>query len=262
MASFSEPFTGTNGTTPSGWTNLSNAITISSNQARGSVSDICAASYTGVQFGMNQYAKAVVKAFGGGLVGVGVRARASGTSGYWVYADGSSVVVHADAGDYTPLATITQSVVANDVIELRVVGTTLRVYLNGTQIGTDLDADAIQTGYGAIQISYSTTARMDDFETGDLNADWSYNAGAAVVNNADMYPGLRDRRGRRRGHGGPLGVVRPSEPSVRDVQSHRHVYDFKDRHGGRACDAATSSGGWRVVRRRQWQSRVQMRPLN
>lgn len=183
MATYTETFTGTNGTTPSGWTNRGGTIVIQGNEGAGTTSfGVNYATYTGQTFGQNQYTKATIKTLGVYTFGVAVRCSGTSYAGYWFHWNGSGTVTIRE-GLITVLQTITGVTLAvNDVIEIRAVGTTISVWKNGTQLGTDQTNATYQIGNAGIYIEH-TVARLDDLETGDLDV---------VADTADLYFDFED----------------------------------------------------------------------
>jgi hypothetical protein len=166
MALFQEPFTGTNGTTPTDWTNRVNAVVIQSNEGAGSTAfSSNVAQYTGQQFGSAQYTKAIIRAFGT-AVAVGVRCTGASFDGYWLHTSGTDAIIFRNL--VTNILSITVTFTVGDVIELRASGTTLTAYKNGSAISGGSVTDATYSdGYGGVFFN-GTDGRLDDFETGDI----------------------------------------------------------------------------------------------
>jgi hypothetical protein len=166
MALFQEPFTGTNGTTPTGWTNRVNAVVIQSNEAAGTTAfSSNVAHYTGQQFGSAQYTKAIIRAFGT-AVAVGVRCTGASYDGYWLHTGGTDAIIYRNL--VTNILAITVTFTVGDVIELRASGTTLTAYKNGSAISGGSVTDATYAdGYGGVFFN-GTDGRLDDFEAGDI----------------------------------------------------------------------------------------------
>ena len=131
--------------------------------------------YSGNIWPDNQYSKAklYVTGTGGGAQGIGllVRQSASAVTHYRLVVDhassGNVALGKHVAGTYTSLATITQSWTDGAVWELRVTGTKLQIFLNGTQVGADVIDNSIASGSAGIVYSATeTSAAIDDWEGG------------------------------------------------------------------------------------------------
>ena len=73
------------------------------------------------------------------------------------------------AGTYTKLANRTQAWTDTDVLRLEAIGTTLKVYRNGTQMGADISDSAISSGRpGVNQSGPVTSGFLDDWEGGSI----------------------------------------------------------------------------------------------
>src|SRR5690242_11171898 len=132
----------------------------------------------------DQYAQAkvwVVSTSGGTGPGVVVRSASAADTYY------RTVVNHAGgtpsgtnnitlskivAGGSTTIWTRSVSFTDGDTIRLEAQGTTLRVFINGSQVGADATDSAISTGNPGICMSTNvTSASIDDFEAGSLSAN-------------------------------------------------------------------------------------------
>ncbi len=73
------------------------------------------------------------------------------------------------AGAHTAIWQRTQSFTDGDTLRLEVQGTTLRVFINGVQVGADATDSSVTTGNaGVAYSSQSVSASLDDWEGGDL----------------------------------------------------------------------------------------------
>jgi hypothetical protein len=131
--------------------------------------------YSGMTWPDDQYSKAKLYVTGtGGLeqgIGLLVRQSTSAVTHYRLVVDhassGNVALGKHVAGAYTTLATYTQSWTDGAVWELRVTGTKLQIFLNGTQIGSDVTDISIGSGSAGIVYSATeTSAAIDDWEGG------------------------------------------------------------------------------------------------
>ena len=158
------------------WTTHLAAPTIASNQAVAATSNAYNSAYWNADaFGADQYSEIIVgdaDAYRGCLV------RASGSGGsanaYGCYA-GSSLnsfglpVGKWVAGSFSVLDTISFGLVTDDRLRLEVSGTTLRVYVNDTQVGTDLtDTDLSAGSAGIVLYQSAETPCINAWDGGNL----------------------------------------------------------------------------------------------
>lgn len=119
--------------------------------------------------------------------GVGVILRYADSSNFYrIVANGRAssnvTVAKLVTGTYTMLTQITQAFSAGDTLKVEVQGTTLRVYHNGTQIGSDVTDSSLSSG--DVGMYYSSTAAgmsVDNFEGGDVSAGGTNATVTAVV---------------------------------------------------------------------------------
>jgi len=143
------------------------AARVISNQASGTTTN-SASIYTGSAYTDDQWAKVTAKS-GLEYTGVVLRGATDATTYYVGYGHPTQkyTIQKWVAGSYTQLAVhATQTMVANDVIEFRAVGTALSLLVNGQTILTATDSD-ISSGYAGIAF-YGTTATGDDWESGNI----------------------------------------------------------------------------------------------
>jgi hypothetical protein len=135
--------------------------------------------YSGMTWPDDQYSKAKLYVTGsaGGDRGMGllVRRSASAITHYRVVVDHASTgnvgLSKTIAGAYTLLATFTQNWTDGDVWELRVRDTTLQIFWNDNQVGTDVTDGSISSGYPGIAYSFhETSAALDDWDGGSVGA--------------------------------------------------------------------------------------------
>jgi hypothetical protein len=149
----------------------------------------CYYAYTGITWPNDHYAqiKVTVTSTGGGGVGGGVAVRRTGdgTTRYRAVVDhAASNNVSLDrflSGAYQNLALYTSAWTDGDVLRLEAQGSSLRVYRNGTQIGTTFTDANIASGSPGIDYSSSVSAlTMDDWEGGDLTGGPTTNTRTAT----------------------------------------------------------------------------------
>ncbi len=188
---FSDDFNRADGVIGTGWGTASHfaPFKVASNAATpNSLAFDSSSLYTGGTFSDDQYAEVDWSATGGGAgdqTGVGVYLRGSigpsgGTpSGYWVVANAAAtnnISVSSWGGTYTLLGQITHPMTAGDVLRAEITGTgsatTIKVFVNGTQVGSDIaDTASTKTSSGTPGIAYSTAlsaASVDNFAAGDV----------------------------------------------------------------------------------------------
>lgn len=179
MTSLSDDFTRANETPVAGnWStgitgdassvfNLSSGALVVSN----ALADASAV-YTGATWGNDQSSKADLTvtgtAGGGSGVGLWVRRATGAKTGYRFIADhaGSTNCELAKfvANTFTSLLTFTQAWTNGDTWELRVIGSTLTIWLNGSQIQSTTDSAVASGGFpGAAYSSTDTSASVDNW---------------------------------------------------------------------------------------------------
>lgn len=124
-------------------------------------------------FNADQKSEVTVTAIGNGQ-GPAVRCNATGGgNGYIVYAAGTVIQLYEFTnGTATLVHDYSSSIAAGDVLRIEAEGTTIRVYKNNVQVGTDITDSTHATGSAGLY-SGSDTGSMDDW-TGD-------NLGGATV---------------------------------------------------------------------------------
>lgn len=93
----------------------------------------------------------------------------------------------------TSLATGSVAFAANDVLKLQAVGTTIKAYKNGVQLGSDVTDSAVTAGAAGMRM-YSTdyAARLDDWEGGNVSSGVSLSPaqGAVALTGQGMVMGF------------------------------------------------------------------------
>jgi hypothetical protein len=162
------------------WTTGNGTPGIVSNQSKGGGSASNDAYWSADVFDDGQYSQA--KVYGGVNKDCGPTARASGTSRYLVATQPSSVILYRSTGEsYVQVQNLSSSAVDGDVIRVEAESTTLRVYKNAVQIGTDA-ADANFASGSAGLWSYASNPILDDWEGGNL----AYTPGAVGVDRMNL----------------------------------------------------------------------------
>ena len=156
-----------------------NDFTIVSGQAAPNLTGDNTMLYQNASWPNDQYSQVRITNFGtGGLIGegVGVAVRITyGPTDTFYRLVAVATLAGADVelgkkvnGTYTSLQTVAGHLVANDVLKLAVFGSTLRMYKNGVQIGTDVIDTALTTGAAGITYSSALAGNptIDDWEGG------------------------------------------------------------------------------------------------
>lgn len=170
-----DAFTGSDGTSPpsANWTNdsASNGMQIQSNRAVGTVGPaVNAAIYTGASFSADQYSEATL--YHGGVSRSILLVRAT-SGGDFYFADfnvdtATTRISKRVSGSYSDLPANLGAPTSGHVYRLEVIGTSIKVYDNGVQMGitqTDSDIASGQPGIGSI----SPTEGWDDWTGTDLS---------------------------------------------------------------------------------------------
>lgn len=181
-----DSFTGTDFTFPpnANWSVLDGNFQILSNQADGTAATGNAVYWNADAFDNDQYSQCKpsnVSAVNGG----GPAVRMAATRGYLALAESATQIVlyRWDADEsYTALQTIgsLSLTLGTDVVKLTAQGTTLRVWVNDVQVGTDTTDANYGSGSAGI-FSYDTNAKIDDWEGGNMPAGSSTTDGKAWI---------------------------------------------------------------------------------
>ena len=175
-----ETFTDTSGTTlhahNAGWTDQRAADTVceisgvgggTPNTCRAKAGGVEAASkWDGDSFAADQYAQCT--AVNGANYG-GPTIRQTGTTaatqnGYLILISGAALdIQRMDNGTRTQLQGGLGSVVAGDIVKIDVVGTTIKAYVNGAQVGTNQVDSSYATGQPGMYFNGSQSAELDDW---------------------------------------------------------------------------------------------------
>lgn len=157
------------------WTNqTANTPSVSSNQCVATASNHHCAYWSANAFNNNQYAKAVVKAVSSGVSYCGVTVRSTGNGGttnnYHFLTDGAGGSGHTAIGKFENnvqsfILNISTTFAVNDVIELRVSGTTVSAYKNGAFLDSVVDTSHAS---GSAGVHVFGSAQQDDWEGGNL----------------------------------------------------------------------------------------------
>jgi len=178
MASFADDFNRADSSTlGSNWTVSTglSSFQITSNAARGtSGASLDAVSTGAATFTADQEASVKYTARGSfDFAGPAVRIASSAATGYAVYADGVNSsdrrLVRVTGQTRTAIGTAAIVPVAGDVVKLRVVGTTLTVYVNGSLVDTVTDSTYASGQPGMYYLLDNVSAtRLDDFIADDV----------------------------------------------------------------------------------------------
>jgi hypothetical protein len=161
----SDSFTGSNGASLSGsWTNGTGAYIIDSNAAVPDRGSACVIYWTADTFNDDQTAQVKVIDLGAPYNGVGVRCATN--NGYCLMAQsGTTYMGKVVSGSFTQIGSGGAVVSANDVIKLKVEGTTLTPYKNGSvaDIGAQTDSAFSSGSAGLIGLFSNATTHVDDW---------------------------------------------------------------------------------------------------
>jgi hypothetical protein len=156
------------------WTDQNAGMSVSSNKAVPTGGAFSQAYWNADIFDDDQYSQAVLGeiGFASSAQYVGALVRASGAASnndYMLYADFSDVYLGKwVAAAFSLITTFSGQSTVGATYRLEVEGTTLRGYKNGVQLGTDQTDSALSSGSAGVMGFNSGTARMDDWEGGNL----------------------------------------------------------------------------------------------
>lgn len=182
----SDAFTGTDGTIlptyDANWvTQAGGDLEIHSNAVANNTTGTAVARYHGVTWPNDQYAQATVVAVAGQVQAVTVRnAIGGGVVTYYGGGHNLSEYGHTryaiwkySSGVFTNLfAHASQTVTIADVVKLEIQGTTLKLWVNGTEISTDggITDSGLSSGEAGLALFHGTASvsLWDTFEGGDF----------------------------------------------------------------------------------------------
>jgi len=174
MAVYQDDFNRSNSTgLGANWTDILNGFNVNTNVAKPRVADLNCTQYSAGSLGNNQYCKAVLGGYTGQsdvYIGVCCRLDASG-NGYALFVSSNEAgfrISRLNAGANDDIATAAFTFVDGDVIELRVSGTTLSVYFNGTLYNSYTDS-TYSSGKAGV-FSYLANGSLDSWEAGDITS--------------------------------------------------------------------------------------------
>lgn len=123
----------------------------------------------------------------------GPAVRCANANYYYVHCSSTSAnseVVKSVAGAHTVIREMATTFANGDTCKLEVTGTTLKVYKNGAQVGTDISDSDLASGQPGFKIySVAGTARVDDFDAADLGG--STTRGIPFGNEGTAFAGGR-----------------------------------------------------------------------
>jgi hypothetical protein len=165
-----ESFTGT-GSLSGSWTQQKNSISRSSDQGKADVDlDDSYAIWTADSFSNDQYSQVKVISYGGDYIELPARGSGSNNDYILYWQSMTSIVISKwVAGVQTDLQDTGVTATANDVIKLECVGTSIKAYKNGAQIGTTVTDSSLASGSAGCG-GYGQAARFDDWEGGNVGA--------------------------------------------------------------------------------------------
>lgn len=171
---FSDNFNRADGAVGANYTTVAGTPLVTSNTYGGSTANN-SCYYNGDTPNADCYAQAKFNLPSGGseLLAVGVRFNPASFNGYYVQYQfgGGTKIIRIDAGAPTTLATLASDPTTGQVVRLEAQGNTLRVYYNGSLIGSA--TDGTYSGANRTLLVHSNSGQagsLDDFETGNLSA--------------------------------------------------------------------------------------------
>ena len=121
-------------------------------------------------FNANQYSKVLISGVPNNGYHIGCAVRVSSNNGYALVVDANDYILfEIVAGVYNQIVTAAGTFAINDEIELRITGTTLKMYLNDVQFGGDQTDNSLSSGNpGVAATRWDSDTHITSFEGGDL----------------------------------------------------------------------------------------------
>lgn len=155
------------------WTSTKNSCQLVSNAIQGVSFNYSAAYWSGDTFNNDQYAQMAAVQISDG--GPAVRMSAGPNSYHFDAKAGTNTVMQKDVGgSFTNLQSGLATPAVSDVCYIEVVGTTLKMKINGVQIGSNQTDSSLASGSAGFW-TFDTSTRMDDFQADNIGG------GAAAV---------------------------------------------------------------------------------
>lgn len=171
---FSDNFNRADGAVGANYTTVAGTPLVTSNTYGGSTANN-SCYYNGDTPNADCYAQAKFNLPSGGseVLAIGVRLDTASFNGYYVQYQfgGGTQIIRIDAGAPTTLATLASDPTTGQVVRLEAQGSTLRVYYNGSLIGSTTDGTySTANRTFLVQTNSGQAGSLDDFETGNLAA--------------------------------------------------------------------------------------------
>lgn len=158
------------------WTASKNSCQLVSNAMQGVSFNYSAAYWSADAFSSDHYCQMTAATVSDG--GPGVRMQAGPKSYHFDAKTGTNTVMQKDVnGSFTNLQTGLATPAASDTCYIEAVGTTIKMKINGVQIGTD-QTDASISGGAAGFWTFDTSTRFDNFQADNVGGG---GGGGAVI---------------------------------------------------------------------------------
>jgi hypothetical protein len=149
------------------WTPTKNQCQIVSNAIQGVTFNYSAAYWSADAFGNDHYAQMTTIQVSDG--GPAVRMSAGPNSYHFDAKAGTNTVMQKDVGgSFTNLQSGLATPAVNDVCYIEAVGTTIKMKINGVQIGTNQTDSSLASGSAGFW-TFDTSTRFDDFSADNIS---------------------------------------------------------------------------------------------
>lgn len=171
-----DDFNRANGALGANWTNLVNSFVILSNAAKpNAYGDDAVSIYSAATWPNDQYAQVNVLGIGNTAldIGPGVCLRAANANNFYRITCGTT---HCDvakvvSGSYSTITDLGAGFLPGDTLYAEIQGTTIKVFRNGVQFGTNVTDSSLSSGSAGLMYSSNASGvTVDNFEGGDFAA--------------------------------------------------------------------------------------------
>lgn len=175
---FTDDYNRANGAIGANYTELkAQTFSIVSNAVPCTFGSDAAAFVSAVSWPADQYAQIAISAIAGASSdsGAGLMLRCDGTDQnyYRIVINTTQISIGRFlAGSFSEFTTRSATWTSGDVLKAQIVGTTMKIFRNGAQLGADITNSDLAAGSAGIAFSSGADGTIDDFEGGDFGAPW------------------------------------------------------------------------------------------
>jgi hypothetical protein len=179
MASYSDNFNRPDSSTVTGWTEMDDDWSISSNQLAPGTSTTARILYSSPLSTQDHYAEIVLS--NATATSMGIFARADvGANNFYLWRNNGSTwdLFYNVGGSFTIIGTYVAAASNGDVARVECVGSAIKAYVNGVERVSVVDTQVTGGLYVGVRSEASSTTRYDNFAAADIGSAPSGDTGA------------------------------------------------------------------------------------